>query len=244
MDKLEKRKGMLRHHKSDRQKIEIARKNNNLVKYYSHITRRDRELQNGHKSFLVWFTGFSGSGKSTIAHGVERKLHQLNCRTLVLDGDNVRHNLCSDLGFSREDRSENIRRIGEVGKLFVEAGVIIMTAFISPYKADREWVRRLFPYGDFLEVYCKCSLAVCEQRDVKGHYQRARQGEILDFTGVSSPYEEPENPELVLDTSQISTELCIQKVISMLIGKGYLSASIEKPPLPVTQAYLTESKSD
>lgn len=148
--------------------------NPNIRWHNATVTRDDRQIQGGHKSVILWFTGFSGSGKSTLAHAVEKDLYDLGCRTYVFDGDNVRHGLCADLGFSKEDREENIRRIGEMSKLFIEAGVIALTAFISPFQADRERVRKLVAEGDFIEIYCCCPLEVCEQRDVKGLYQKAR----------------------------------------------------------------------
>lgn len=188
------------------------------------VTRVDREAQNGHKSVILWFTGLSGAGKSTLAHAVEQALHARDCRTFVFDGDNVRHGLCADLGFSAEDRVENIRRVGEMAKLFMEAGVIALTAFISPYRADRDRVRQLVPEGEFIEVYCHCPLEVCEQRDVKGLYQKARQGLIKDFTGVSAPYEIPENPELVVDTGGRPLEDCVGQVVAYLRTRGYLAA--------------------
>ncbi len=188
------------------------------------VTRADREAQNGHKSVILWFTGLSGAGKSTLAHAVEQALHARDCRTFVFDGDNVRHGLCADLGFSAEDRVENIRRVGEMAKLFMEAGVIALTAFISPYRADRDRVRQLVPAGEFIEVYCHCPLEVCEQRDVKGLYQKARQGLIKDFTGVSAPYEIPENPELVVDTGGRPLENCVEQVVAYLRTRGYLAA--------------------
>jgi len=177
-------------------------------------------MRSGHKSVILWFTGLSNSGKSTIAHAVEERLFEMGCSTFVFDGDNVRHGLCSDLSFSREDRSENIRRIGEMARLFIEAGVIAVTAFISPFRAERERVRRLVAPGDFLEVYCRCPLDLCEQRDVKGHYRRARAGEIEEFTGISSPYEAPEDPEMVLDTGEYSVEECVEKVLDLLVERG------------------------
>ncbi len=177
---------------------------------------------NGHRSLVVWFTGLSGSGKSTLSHAVEEKLYRVGCRTFVLDGDNVRHGLCGDLGFSEDDRMENMRRIGEMAKLFAEAGVITLTAFISPFRADRFRVRQLFEPGDFVEVYCRCSLEVCEGRDVKGMYRRARAGEIRDFTGISSPYEEPITPELIVDTGHLSLDQCVDQVMSFLKDRGVL----------------------
>lgn len=159
---------------------------NNVVWHHATVTRTRREAMNGHRSVILWFTGLSGAGKSTLAHAVEEELHRRGCRTFVFDGDNVRHGLCADLGFSAGDRVENIRRLGEMAKLFLEAGVIALTAFISPFRADRERVRSLVPHGEFLEIYCRCPLEVCEQRDVKGLYKRARAGDIKDFTGISS----------------------------------------------------------
>ncbi|WP_456377950.1 adenylyl-sulfate kinase [Thiolapillus sp.] len=171
---------------------------------------------NGHQSFVLWFTGLSGSGKSTLAHAVEEHLHQAQCRTFVFDGDNVRHGLCSDLGFGEEDRKENIRRIGEMTRLFVEAGVIAMTAFISPFREERQRVRDLFAPGEFIEVYCDCSLEVCEERDVKGLYAKARAGLIPNYTGISSPYEAPESPEIRVRTDQENLEQSIDHVLQYL----------------------------
>ncbi|WP_457755224.1 adenylyl-sulfate kinase, partial [Thermovibrio ammonificans] len=159
-----------------------------LVSYRGRITRADRERLKGHKSFILWFTGLSGSGKSTLSHKVEEKLYEMGVHTYVLDGDNIRQGLNKDLGFSEEDRRENIRRIGEVAKLFVDAGVAVLTAFISPYRRDREFVRNLVDKGDFIEVYVKCPLEVCEQRDPKGLYKKARAGQIKNFTGIDDPY--------------------------------------------------------
>ncbi len=192
----------------------------NVVWHRATVTRERRESMNGHKSVILWFTGLSNSGKSTIAHAVEERLHGLACRTFVFDGDNVRHGLCADLGFSREDRDENIRRIGEMSKLFIEAGVIAMTAFISPFRAERNRVRNLVEEGDFLEIYVNCPIAVCEERDVKGHYKKARAGEIKEFTGVSSPYEEPVHPDLVLNTDAMTVEQCVGAVIDLLRKRG------------------------
>ncbi len=186
------------------------------------MTRQRRERQNGHKSALLWFTGLSGAGKSTIAHAVEEQLYQMSCRTFVLDGDNVRHGLCADLSFSKKDREENIRRIGEMAKLFVEGGVITLTAFISPFRADREGVRQLMGKQDYLEIYCHCPIEVCEQRDVKGLYKKARQGIIPEFTGISSPYEEPIEPSLILNTAELPLEVCVSRVISLLTTSAIL----------------------
>ena len=189
------------------------------------VTRKRREQQNNHRSVILWFTGLSGSGKSTIAHAVEENLHQSGIRTFVFDGDNVRHGLCSDLGFSQEDREENIRRIGEMAKLFLEAGIIALNAFISPFGKDRARVRGMVADGDFLEIYCKCSLDVCEKRDPKGIYKRARSGEIKEFTGISSPYEEPETPELVIETDALSIDESVQKVLDLLKAHAIIKGS-------------------
>ncbi len=190
------------------------------------ITRFHREQLNVHRSAVLWFTGLSGSGKSTLAHAVEDKLYQLNCRTFVLDGDNVRQGLCSDLGFSVHDRSENIRRISEAAKLLVESGVIAMTAFISPFQSDRQRARSIFPHGDFIEIFCDASLDVCEQRDVKGLYRRARIGEVKEFTGISSPYEAPTNPELVVQTGELQLEDCVMQVIEYLAQRNIFSGNL------------------
>ncbi len=192
----------------------------NVVWHHASVTREQRERLNRHKSVILWFTGFSGSGKSTLAHAVEGRLHQLGCQTFVFDGDNVRHGLCRDLGFSQEDRAENIRRIGEMVKLFLEAGVIVLTAFISPFHKDRQWVRSLVPKGRFIEIYCCCSLEICESRDTKGLYRRARAGEVKEFTGISSPYEIPESPDLILDTGLLSLEESVGSVLALLKQRG------------------------
>jgi adenylylsulfate kinase len=197
-------------------------KSTNITWHHADITRRDRERLNGHKSIVVWFTGLSGSGKSTIAHEVESALYARGCRTFVLDGDNIRHGLNRNLGFSPEDRAENIRRVGEVANLFIQAGVIALTAFISPYRADRDNARKIAG-NDFIEVYVKCDLAICEQRDTKGLYKKARAGEIKEFTGISAPYEEPLNPELVLDTGKETLEESTAKVLALLKERGIVS---------------------
>ncbi|MCY3768043.1 MAG: adenylyl-sulfate kinase [Gammaproteobacteria bacterium] len=197
----------------------------NTVWHRPTVTRVRREKQNGHRSVITWFTGLSGSGKSTLAHAVEEELHRRGIRTFVFDGDNVRHGLCGDLGFSEEDRTENIRRIGQMAKLFIESGTIALTAFISPYQVDRQRVRRIVDYDeDFLEIYCECPLEVCENRDVKGLYQRARKGEISNFTGISSPYEEPENADLTVNTSMLNLDQCVEKVIGLLESRGVISS--------------------
>ncbi|CUQ68087.1 adenylyl-sulfate kinase [Candidatus Nitrospira inopinata] len=192
----------------------------NVVWHRAIVTRAQREEQNGHRSVILWFTGLSGSGKSTLAHAVEDRLYRQGCRAFVLDGDNVRHGLCGDLGFSIRDRQENIRRVGEMAKLFLEAGMIVLTAFISPYRADRERVREMVKEGEFLEIYCNAPIEVCEARDVKGMYKKARAGEIAEFTGVSSPYEAPERPDLVVETGRLDLEECIRLVMSELERRG------------------------
>ncbi len=197
----------------------MSSKSTNTIWHNATVTRDRREKLNAHKGAVVWFTGLSGSGKSTLAHTIEERLHQMDCRTYVFDGDNVRHGLCSDLGFSELDRSENIRRIAEMCTLFVDAGVIALTAFISPLHKDRALVRKLMG-SDFLEVYCRCPVEVCEQRDVKGLYKKARTGEIKDFTGISAPYDEPQNPDLVIDTDKQSLAESTDKVLQLLLGKG------------------------
>jgi len=199
-------------------------KSPNVVWHKPTATRARREKLHGHKSFVLWFTGLSGSGKSTLAHAVEQALHDAGVSTFVFDGDNVRHGLCSDLTFSEDDRKENIRRIGEMTKLFVEAGVVAMTAFISPFREERERVRSLFPHGDFIEVYCNCSLAVCETRDVKGLYAKARAGLIPNYTGISSPYEAPERAEVEVATDTQTLDESIALVLGYLTERGLMPA--------------------
>jgi adenylylsulfate kinase len=198
------------------------RKATNIVWHAGNVTRADREKINGHKGFTVWFTGLSGSGKSTIAVAVEKALWDRGVRTYILDGDNVRHGLNSNLGFSPEDRTENIRRIGEVAKLFNDAGLVALTAFISPYREDRDKVRALMADGDFLEVFVDCPVEECEKRDVKGLYAKARAGQIKEFTGISAPYEEPSKPELVLRTAELTEQQSTDKVLAHLQEKGYI----------------------
>jgi len=189
----------------------------NIVWHHATVTRKRRNQKNKHRSVVLWFTGLSGSGKSTIAHAVEEKLHQIGCGTVVLDGDNIRHGLCNDLGFGDDDRRENIRRIGEVAKLFIESGVITLTAFISPFEKERKKVKELFSDRDLIEIYVKCPISVCEDRDTKGMYKKARTNDIENFTGISSPYEEPENPDLTLDTDKESLDESVDKVLNLLI---------------------------
>ena len=189
-------------------------KSSNVVWHNATVTRLRREKKNKHKGGLFWFTGLSGAGKSTLAHAVEEQLYQQGYNTYVLDGDNVRHGLCADLGFSDEDRKENIRRISQMSNLFIQAGVIVLTAFISPFRIDRENARKISS-PDFHEIYCDCSLDVCEQRDVKGLYKKARAGEIPFFTGIDSPYEVPEHPELITKTES-NLDKSIEQVYSYI----------------------------
>lgn len=188
----------------------------NVIWHEMTITKSDRQRRNNHKSAVLWLTGLSGSGKSTLANVVDAKLFARGVQSYVLDGDNIRHGLNKGLGFSKADRKENIRRIGEVAKLFVDSGQIVLTAFISPFLEDRHFVRNLFKKGEFVEIYVKCPLAECEKRDPKGLYKKARNGEIQNFTGITSPYEEPANPELVIETDQLSIEEAANKIIAFL----------------------------
>jgi adenylylsulfate kinase len=198
-------------------------KSTNITWHEGEVTREEREERLGQHGVTVWLTGLSGSGKSTIAVAAERALLAEGRVAYVLDGDNIRHGLNANLGFSPEDRSENIRRIGEVAKLFTDAGTIVLTSFISPYRADRNAVRAKMAEGDFLEVYVAASLETCEGRDVKGLYAKARAGEIPEFTGISAPYEEPEKPELVIDTNDQTVEQSVARLLGYLRDKGYLT---------------------
>ena len=191
-------------------------KNNNIIYHQASVTRIRRNKLNNHRSVVLWFTGLSGSGKSTLAHSLEEKLFQRGFRTFVLDGDNVRHGLNSNLDFSDASRTENIRRISEVSKLMLESGLIVMTAFISPFKKDRYEAKKLISNNDFFEIYCKATLEICEARDVKGLYKRARAGEIKNYTGIDSPYEEPENPDLIVDTDNETLGDSVSKIINFL----------------------------
>ena len=198
-------------------------KSSNVIYHHASVTRQRRNKLNEHRSVVLWFTGLSGSGKSTLAHAVEEKLYQKGCRTFVLDGDNVRHGLNSNLDFSESGRTENIRRISEVSKLMLESGLIVMTAFISPFNKDRNEARKLISNDDFIEIYCKASLEICETRDVKGLYKRARAGEIKNYTGIDSPYEIPENPELIIDTDNQGLEDSVATILSFLELNGIIS---------------------
>jgi len=196
----------------------------NIVWHSATITKTDRHRMNGHKSAILWYTGLSGAGKSTLANKVEEKLFEKGFHTYVLDGDNIRHGLNKGLGFTTEDRKENIRRIGEVAKLFVDGGAFVSTAFISPYRSDRDMVRALVPEGEFLEVYIDAPLDVCESRDPKGLYKKARAGEIKHFTGIDDPYAAPENAEIVVKTGEYDLEECATQVIDYLEKNGYFES--------------------
>ena len=194
----------------------------NVIWHKGAVNLLRQQKLNGHKGVILWFTGLPGSGKSTLAYAVEEELHQRKCHTYVLDGDNVRHGLCGDLGFSEQDRQENLRRISEMVKLFLNAGIITLTAFVSPAAKDRNFARNLVAQGKFIEIYCNASVAVCEKRDIKGHYKMAREGKIKNYTGISAPYEEPVNPELNLDTATMSLEDSVAKVIQLLDKRGII----------------------
>ncbi|HSL05500.1 MAG TPA: adenylyl-sulfate kinase [Nitrospiraceae bacterium] len=199
----------------------------NVIWHYPTITRAIREAQNGHRGAIIWLTGLSGAGKSTLAHAVEDKLYQMGYRTFVMDGDNVRHGLCGDLGFSRQGHKESIRRIGEVAKLFVEAGVIVLTAFISPYREDRDRVRDMVEHGDFIEIYCDCPVEICENRDVKGLYKKAPDGQISEFTGISSPHEPAINPELIVNTASQDINASVKSVIEALTAAKLIGLAMK-----------------
>ena len=199
------------------------RKSTNITWHEGAITREDREKLLDQKGCVLWFTGLSASGKSTLALKVENTLHGRGRLTYVLDGDNIRHGLNKNLGFSPADREENIRRIGEVSRLFADSGVIVMTAFISPYRADRDTARALVEDERFIEVFVDCPLEVCEERDPKGLYKKARAGEIPEFTGISAPYEEPDSPELTVNTAELTLEQCGERVVKILEDRGLIS---------------------
>jgi adenylylsulfate kinase len=205
--------------------VEVMILNNpsNITWHLSNLTRPDRYQINKHKSCALWFTGLSGSGKSTLVFTLEKELHARNIRSYVLDGDNIRHGLNADLGFSDNDRKENVRRIGEISKLFVDAGIFVLSAFISPNEKDRLMVKNLFSPEDFLEVYVKCSLEECEKRDPKGLYKRARNGEILNFTGITAPYDVPANPDIIIDTEHLNIEKSVSLLVDHLEEKNYFT---------------------
>jgi len=200
----------------------MKQKSTNVVWHDTEITKADREKRNGHKGVVIWMTGLSACGKSTVATELQKILFDRGCNVFILDGDNIRHGLNGDLGFSPADREENIRRIGQVAKLFAESGSIAITSFISPYRKDRDINRALLPDGEFIEIFVKASLAVCEERDPKGLYKKARAGLIPEFTGISAPYEEPLKPELVIETDKLSVEESAQKVIDYLLEKAII----------------------
>ena len=191
----------------------------NIVKQTYQVTKTDRQKLNGHKSVIVWFTGLSGSGKSTLAGKVEERLFEMGIRTYLLDGDNIRHGLNSNVDFSDDGRKENIRRIGEVAKLFADAGVVVLTAFISPFRSDRDKVRSIVEVGEFAEIFVNCHIEICEQRDIKGLYKKARAGEIADFTGISSPFEEPKHPELEIKTDQLSIDESVDVIMNYILKR-------------------------
>jgi adenylylsulfate kinase len=195
----------------------------NIFPSPSSVSIADRQFLNGHSGGLLWFTGLSGSGKSTLAHAVEKKLHSLCVRSYVLDGDNVRTGLNKNLGLSPEDRKENIRRIAEVAKLMVDAGLLVFAAFIAPYKQSREYVRKLMANWPYYEVYVKCSVEECAKRDPKGLYKKSKTGEITNMTGISAPYEEPEHPDLIIDTDKLSLQQCVDKIIRFLLKQNLIS---------------------
>lgn len=208
------------------------RRSSNVVWCNTEVTKEKRNQLNQQQSAILWFTGLSGSGKSTIADAVEERLHNSSVRTYILDGDNVRHGLNGDLGFSDEDRQENIRRIGETSKLFIDAGVMVLTSFISPFVKDRDFVRQNVKTHEFIEIHVQCPLEVCEERDIKGLYEKARKGEITQFTGIDSPYEEPESAEIVIDTSALSIEESANKIVEYLSENSYIQLNSYEDIVP------------
>lgn len=208
----------------------MSKEERNITWQQSSLSRHARELHNGHRSRALWFTGLSGAGKSSLAFALEQHLHGRGVRCYVLDGDNVRHGLNRDLGFTSEDRQENLRRIGEVAKLMVDAGLLVLSAFISPHAQDREMVRQLFEPEDFIEIYVQCSIEECERRDPKGLYKKARSGDIPHFTGISAPYDVPEDPSLIIDTEQLPLDEAIQKIVQYL----ELTGALQLPLAPTT----------
>ena len=200
----------------------LSLKDDNVVWHPHTVTRADREKQHGHRGAVLWFTGLSGSGKSTVAGALEQALHALGVSTYLLDGDNVRHGLCRDLGFTDDDRRENIRRVGEVAKLMVDAGQVVLTAFISPHRAERDMVRELLEDGQFIEVFVDTPLAVCEARDPKGLYKKARAGELKNFTGIDSEYQPPEAPDVHLEGEQLVTHL-VPQLLDVMRRRGIIN---------------------
>ena len=207
------------------------KKENHVVWHNGRISRQDRCRLNRHLSGVLWFTGLPGSGKSTLAHELEKELFERGSRAYVLDGDNIRHGLNADLGFNREDRRENLRRVVEVSKLFADAGIIVISALISPFIEDREYARAKLHHDAFYEIYIKCAVEECMQRNSKGHYEKARQGLIKDYTGISAPYEVPPNPDLIIDTQALTLEMSTQKILSFLKRKGFLKQQISHAPV-------------
>jgi adenylylsulfate kinase len=205
----------------------MSKDEHNITWQASSLTRQDREENNGHRSRTLWFTGLSGAGKSSIAFALERFLHEQGVRCYVLDGDNVRHGLNRDLGFTAADRQENLRRIGEVCRLMVDAGLFVLSAFISPHAQDREMVRQLIEPEDFIEIYVRCSIQECERRDPKGLYQKARKGEIPHFTGISAPYDIPESPSFIIDTELCTIEEAVQEIVGHLQQIGALHLPLQ-----------------
>jgi adenylylsulfate kinase len=193
-----------------------------IVWHESLVGKQDRNRINKHKSGVIWFTGLPSSGKSTIAHHLEKELFDRGIRSYVLDGDNVRHGINSNLGFSREDRKENLRRIAELSKLFVDTGIVVLAAFVSPYRDDRVFVKNIVGDEHFFEIFVKCSVDTCEKRDPKGHYQKAKAGIIKDYTGVSAPYEEPDDPDVVLDTEESDVESSVKKILTFLDDNKFI----------------------
>ncbi|MGF9698173.1 MULTISPECIES: adenylyl-sulfate kinase [Paenibacillus] len=208
----------------------MSKEERNITWQQSSLSRQEREIHNGHRSRTLWFTGLSGAGKSSLAFALEQHLHEQGVRCYVLDGDNVRHGLNRDLGFTAEDRQENLRRIGEVAKLMVDAGLLVLSAFISPHAQDRKMVRDLFEPEDFIEIYVQCSIEECERRDPKGLYKKARSGDIPHFTGISAPYEVPEEPSLIIDTEQLSLHEAVQEIVRYL----ELTGALQLPLAPTT----------
>ncbi|WP_339307649.1 adenylyl-sulfate kinase [Paenibacillus sp. FSL L8-0435] len=211
----------------------MSKEERNITWQSSSINRQDREKHNGHRSRAIWFTGLSGAGKSSLAFALEQNLYEQGVSCYVLDGDNVRHGLNRDLGFTAEDRQENLRRIGEVSKLMVDAGLFVLSAFISPHEQDREMVRQLFEPDDFIEIYVRCSIEECERRDPKGLYKKARNGDIPHFTGISAPYDVPRSPSVIIDTEQWSIEEAVQEIVQHLEQLGALQL-----PLPTKRAVV------
>lgn len=218
-------------------------KSSNVVWSDTNVTKDRRDNLNKQRSAVIWFTGLSGSGKTTVANALEQELHKLSFRTYLLDGDNVRHGLSNDLGFSDEDRTENIRRIGEVSKLFIDAGVMVLATFISPFLTDRKFVRNIVNETEFIEIHIECPLETCEQRDVKGLYKKARAGEIKQFTGIDSPYEKPNDPEIVIDTSKLTIDESVAEIISYLNKHSYIVTNKRQRFAKLLLDQLTPSKS-